>query len=87
MLPLIAHPAVRAPAVRVEGEAAREGARLRLAFAVEGDISALALPPVTAPAFVEGLWKHTCFEAFVAAGEGEGYVELNLSPSGAWAAW
>lgn len=32
------------------------------------------------------LWRTTCFELFV-AGEGSGYREYNLSPSGAWAAY
>jgi hypothetical protein len=35
--------------------------------------------------FVDGLWRTTCFEAFVAAGEG--YDEFNLSPSGEFAAY
>lgn len=30
------------------------------------------------------LWRHTCFEAFVAAADGPGYLELNVSPTGAW---
>ncbi|HWW12305.1 MAG TPA: DOMON-like domain-containing protein [Brevundimonas sp.] len=32
------------------------------------------------------LWKHTCCEVFGLRAEG-GYVEFNLSPSGAWAAY
>ncbi len=31
------------------------------------------------------LWKHSCFEAFV--GAGQGYGEINLSPSNRWAAY
>ena len=38
-------------------------------------------------AFADGLWRTTCFEAFVAAGVGEGYDEFNLSPSGEFAAY
>ena len=30
------------------------------------------------------LWKTTCFEAFLSAGTGEGYWEINLSPDGRW---
>jgi hypothetical protein len=33
------------------------------------------------------LWEATCFEAFVAAGAGGGYYELNISPSTEWAAY
>jgi hypothetical protein len=31
------------------------------------------------------LWKHTCFEAFVAPAEESGYYEFNFSPSLDWA--
>jgi hypothetical protein len=34
----------------------------------------------------DGLWQHTCFEAFVANGE-SGYREFNFAPSGEWAAY
>lgn len=39
--------------------------------------------PSPAPRGAE-LWRHTCFEAFVAAADGPGYLELNVSPAGAW---
>lgn len=44
------------------------------------------VPPTQAPARTDGLWKHTCFEAFIApvAADG-GYYELNFSPSSQWA--
>jgi hypothetical protein len=32
----------------------------------------------------DGLWEHSCFEAFVAPTGGTGYWEVNLSPSGDW---
>jgi hypothetical protein len=35
---------------------------------------------------VDGLWKTTCLELFV-AGEGDAYVEYNMAPGGAWAAY
>jgi hypothetical protein len=38
-----------------------------------------------ARARADDLWKHTCFEAFISAGQG--YGEINLSPSGQWAAY
>ena len=59
--------------------------RLELAFSVRGATSALVLPPPAAAVRTDGLWRHTCFEAFL--GAGEGYYEFNLSPSGAWAAY
>ncbi len=35
----------------------------------------------------DDLWRHTCFEAFVAAPGAAAYCEFNFSPSGAWAAY
>ena len=35
----------------------------------------------------DGLWQHTCCEAFVAAVDGVEYHEFNFSPSGQWAAY
>ncbi len=35
---------------------------------------------------MDGLWQHTCMEAFIAGADGS-YCEFNLSPSSAWAAY
>ena len=34
-----------------------------------------------------GLWKHTCFEAFIRPSESCAYYEFNFSPAGQWAAY
>lgn len=60
---------------------------LRLRYVVGGDIDRILWPGNARPARADELWKHTCFEAFVRVGEGDGYVEFNLSPSGQWAAY
>lgn len=60
--------------------------RLDLRYLVAGEISRVRIPPPAAPVRTEGLWNHTCFEAFL-AGDGESYCEFNFSPSGEWAAW
>lgn len=84
---LTAHPMTPCPAVRsLTGEARRQGGRLALTFRLEGDLAALAIPAAAAPDRTDGLWEHTCFEAFV-GGEGDGYLELNFSPSGQWAVY
>lgn len=57
-----------------------------LRYRLEGDIDALALPPPAVGA-ADGLWRHTCLEAFVQDGDGPGYHEFNLSPSGQWAVY
>ena len=35
---------------------------------------------------MDGLWQHTCMEAFIAGADGS-YCEFNFSPPGAWAAY
>ena len=83
------HPAtprsiVRELAVDLEHAAS---AQLRLRYRLTGEVSSLLLPAPAPAVRADGLWRHTCFEAFIApAGPGE-YWEYNFSPSGAWAAY
>jgi len=60
---------------------------LSLGFTLTGALQALAIPAPAEPARTDHLWEHTCFEAFLADPRTEGYCELNLAPSGAWAAY
>ncbi len=85
---LLPHPGTPCPmleALHVQVARRRAGG-LELVFELRGDLAALRLPVAAAPERVEGLWHHTCFEAFIAAADG-GYREFNFSPSGQWAAW
>lgn len=89
---LTPHPDSRPPpGLRIDVEIARPGPRaLALRYVVTGDMSRVRLPAPAPPARADELWRHTCCEAFVRAAEGdegEGYVELNFSPSSAWAAY
>lgn len=59
---------------------------LRLHYRLLG-IGALRIPDPVIPAPADGLWQHTCCEAFVAAADGTVYHEFNFSPSGRWAAY
>ena len=63
------------------------GGILTLAFALEGNLSVLRIPESRPSRRADGLWRHTCFEAFVMAGEGPAYREFNFSLSGEWAAY
>jgi hypothetical protein len=82
------HPDFPAPAIAIEGEAERSGAALSLTFRLGGDLDGVRIPAASAsPGRADELWRRTCFEAFVAPEAGESYVELNLSPSGEWAAY
>lgn len=85
---LIRHPAVSSAiaGVTVEVERQRSGV-LRLRYAVADPMGALLLPARAGAVRTDGLWRRTCFEAFLRTPGAEGYVELNLSPSGAWAAY
>ncbi len=84
---LACHPRTPSRAVRAIDVAACGAASggLTLTFALEGDFSGMCIPEPRPSRRVNGLWRHTCFEAFVMAGEGPGYREFNFSPSGEWA--
>lgn len=87
MIPLVRHPdtsagkisALEARLERVQGGAVAT-------FVAFGDIRMLTVPPASDAVRTDGLWRTTCFELFVGGG-GEAYREINLSPSGAWAAY
>jgi hypothetical protein len=86
-LPLVCHfrsPCSYVSAVTVRVDRMSEDL-LIFYYQVEGDIDRLQLPPQRPSAHMDGLWRHTCFEAFVRAGDARGYLELNFSPSSEWA--
>ena len=56
-----------------------------LTYLLQGELARLALPEGEPRDRVDGLWKHTCFEAFIDLGDG--YLELNVAPSGQWASY
>lgn len=57
---------------------------LRLQFYLSG-IAQLHWPAPAPARHTDGLWQHTCCEAFIARTAGTDYREFNFSPSGAWA--
>jgi hypothetical protein len=59
--------------------------RLRLTYTVTGALEALRIPPPGASERADGLWNHTCLEAFIAVPERAGYWECNFAPSTQWA--
>ena len=85
-LALTQHPDfARAAVSGIVVEVARTGVGLALVYEVSGAIRDIVLPAGAARRTDE-LWRTTCFEAFV-RGAGEGYLEFNFAPSGAWAAY
>ena len=61
--------------------------RLHLRYELTGDLTQLRIPAPQPPAAVDGLWEHSCFEAFIAVEGDARYHEFNFSPSGQWAAY
>lgn len=64
-----------------------DGANLQFRYVLDADLGRLHVPALRAPRQADELWKHTCFEAFIAGSSGEEYRELNFSPSTEWAAY
>lgn len=81
---LFPHPAT--PSVAVERLTVELTGRLSLRYRLRGALDALRIPAPGASVRTDGLWQHSCFEAFV-AGAGTSYQEFNFSPSTAWAAY
>ena len=70
---------------RITVDISCEGPRLRLTYGVDGDTAKVLWPGPATVGRADGLWRHTCFEAFVQSDEG--YHEFNLSISGQWASY
>ncbi|MEJ1966367.1 MAG: DOMON-like domain-containing protein [Gammaproteobacteria bacterium] len=68
---------------------AREDAGvLRFDYALEATVSRIRVPSRRPSSQADELWKHTCFEAFIApAVGGDEYREINFSPSTEWATY
>ena len=58
---------------------------LALTYRLNCDLASLRLPEPRPPLRADGLWRHSCFEAFIGHAGGPDYWEYNFSPSGAWA--
>jgi len=85
---LAPHPDCPSGAVRsIAVTARRDGERLSLTYRVTGAIGDVVWPEPADPGFRDGLWRHSCFEAFVGDEGKPRYVELNIAPSTQWAAY
>jgi hypothetical protein len=62
-----------------------EGGLLTLSYRLEG-CDKLLIPATRSHAGRrDGLWQHTCLEAFIGTSDQTAYWELNISPTGDWA--
>ena len=59
--------------------------KLALRYVLRGAAHNVRMKP--RPGSADPLWMHTCFEAFLRVAGEEEYLELNLAPSGEWAAY
>lgn len=84
-LPLIPHPTSPHAGLTLDVEVRRAGKVLSLEFDLSGPVETVRWPEAAARVHTDELWQATCFEGFVRTKGG--YVEYNLSPSGAWAAY
>ena len=75
---------VRAVEVRIRRSASAE---LQMTFRLDGDIRRTRVPPPVVPRIATQLWRHTCFEAFIAVEGQPAYHEFNFAPSGEWAVY
>ncbi|WP_374326858.1 DOMON-like domain-containing protein [Azonexus sp.] len=86
--PLLQHAASPPPAGLMIAVTASRGAagELQLDYRLHG-VTILALPPPAVAGPADGLWQHTCCEAFIAVADGPAYREFNFAPSGQWAVY
>ncbi len=83
------HPSARPETVRAIAVLVRRSAsgELQMTFRLDGDISRLRVPAPGVPRIATQLWRHTCFEAFIAVEGQPAYHEFNFAPSGEWAVY
>jgi hypothetical protein len=86
---LMAHPTTGSDAIRgvdVQVSVPSQGL-LTLGFTLRADMLRIRVGPEVTPGPADGLWKHTCFEAFVQPNGSRGYYEFNFSPTREWAVY
>jgi hypothetical protein len=69
----------------ITGSAARDAARVRLHYRLDGPLQQLLLPDAsTSPRRLDDLWQSSCLECFLARPGEPGYWEVNIAPAGHW---
>lgn len=87
-LPLLCHPTKPCPlALQLVVTLNWHADGLVLHYRVRGAVDGIRVPHTTDPARADGLWQHTCMEAFVSPVQSARYREYNFSPSLQWAAY
>mgnify|MGYP003577511932 CR=1 FL=1 len=85
---LSAHPTTPCPAVMALGAQISQSDDMswEVAFSLAGKTGEIVIPQEGPRVHTDEVWKTTCFELFISR-TGDAYAELNLSPSGAFAAY
>ncbi|MEA2648395.1 MAG: hypothetical protein QOG61_830 [Candidatus Binataceae bacterium] len=83
------HPSKHSETVRTIQVLVRRttGGDCQMTFRLEGDIRRIRVPAPSTPRIATQLWRHTCFEAFIAVDGQTAYHEFNFAPSGEWAVY
>lgn len=83
------HASTRPETVRAIGVLVRRSAsaELQMTFRLDGDIPRIRVCSPGVPRIATQLWRHTCFEAFIAVEGQPAYHEFNFAPSGEWAVY
>jgi hypothetical protein len=87
LFPHASSASVAAREVRASAGVPQGAATLQFRFRIIGDVRRLRLPAEGSAIRADGLWQHSCFEAFLRADAEDSYYEFNFAPSGAWAAY
>jgi hypothetical protein len=82
------HPeSVCAAVSRIDVELTRQASKLAFRYVIAGTLSEVSIPDQATPQRTDGLWQHTCCEAFIGNSGQKTYYEFNFSPSTEWAAY
>ena len=85
---LAPHPASKgAEGLSLEVSATWAGDDLVLSYRLTGPVDLVLMPGGTPGDHRDGLWRTTCFEAFLQPKGAGAYFEFNFAPAGEWAAY
>lgn len=86
---LLCHPATPCPEVNsitVDVSKANRST-LRFCYRLAAVLKQIRIPQCVTHSRRDELWRHSCFEAFIASANATQYLEFNFSPSTEWAAY
>lgn len=85
---LVGHTSTNGDATRgIDARAQVEEAGIVFRYVLRAEFPRVRIPPAKPAERADGLWEHTCFEAFIKAPGAACYYELNFAPSRQWAAY